>query len=88
MAGKKSKDKNMITMDEMDEMLEVIDNLPPNVTYDVTVEDLIAHNVEENFKQFAPYLLWVTESIVGSIYIKDKEVNQYVKALFNKYMTT
>lgn len=81
-----NKEENCITYEEMDKMLEVIDMLPENVTYEVTIEDLVSHNVEENFREFAPYLLWVSESIAGSNYVKDKEVNRYINALFQKYL--
>ena len=77
---------NILSFDDVDKIIEIVDKMPGNINYFPTVEELKAHNVEKKFAQYAPFLYWISESMKGTAYVQYKETNRYISSLFQKYV--
>ena len=78
-----------ITADQFDAMLEVIDNMPHNHEYYLTIEDIKSHGADVNFteEKYAAFLLWLQESIPTQHATEaEKEASAYITQLFQQNM--
>mgnify|MGYP000873427930 CR=1 FL=1 len=81
-----------MTCNEIDTCLDVIDNIIPLKDWYPTVNVLKEHDVERNFEKFAPFLLYIQESMLNddtasysdSECRKRKETIAYISDLFSK----
>lgn len=87
-----------MSYDAIDELLALFDSskdvLVP-LSWAPTKEELLNHNVEENFDKYADFLLFVSESIIENknnplafINLSKEELDEterYIQELFRKY---
>ena len=70
--------------DKLDAIFEVIENIPADALYIPTVEELRKNKVEKDIEKYLPYLLWVSEMLVGTKNKKEKETNRYINYLVSQ----
>lgn len=69
----------MLTYDQIDEILDNVESIPMNINYYPTVNDLKKHDIENNIDKYAPYLLWLSNSMENKANKDIKEANAYIK---------
>lgn len=69
----------MLTYDKIDEILDNIESLPGNINYYPTIGELKKHDIENNVEKYAPYLLWLSNSMEDKTNKDIKEANSYIK---------
>lgn len=71
------------TYEDLDKIFENVEKIPADRSYIPTVEEMEANHVREHVEKFLPYLVWVSEMLVGTKVQKEKETNRYINNVIN-----
>ena len=75
----------MVTYDEVDVMLQRIGKIKISPDCSITMQDIRDHDIENNFRKFAPYLLWLQEYYHDSKMKAERNACAYISQLFAKH---
>lgn len=68
-----------LTYDMIDDILNNIESMPENNSYYPTIDELKKHNIKDNIIKYAPFLLWLSNSMEGKANKDIREANAYIK---------